>query len=174
MLTMQLTLLAGGPVLANPSFWVGVSFFGFVGLLIYYGVPGLIGKALDDRADRIRQELDEARRLREEAQALLADYQRKREAAEEEAKAIVEQARREADALASETRKGLIETLERRTKLAEEKIARAEAQALADVRSVAVDTAVAAAERVLRGKVAPTTGAGLVEQSIRNLKGKLN
>ena len=172
----MLTMLAGGSggVLSMPEFWVAVSFFGFVGLLMYYNVPALMGKALDDRADRIRQELDEARRLREEAQALLADYQKKREAAEEEAKAIVEQARREADALTSETRKSLIETLERRSRIAEEKIARAEQQALSEVRSVAVDTAIAAAERVLAGKVSAQAGAPLVEQSIRGLKGKLN
>jgi F-type H+-transporting ATPase subunit b len=172
----MLTILAGGSggLLMKAEFWVGVSFFGFVGLLLWYNVPALIGKALDERADRIRQELDEARRLREEAQELLADYQRKREAAEEEAKAIVEQARREADALTSETRKGLIESLERRSKIAEEKIARAEAQALAEVRSVAVDTAVAAAERVLASKVSAQAGAPLVDQSIRGLRGKLN
>lgn len=172
----MLTILAGASdsLLSKPEFWVGVSFFGFVGLLIFYKVPAMIGKVLDDRADRIRQELDEARRLREEAQALLADYQKKREAAEEEAKAIVEQARREADALATETRKGLIESMERRSKLAEEKIARAEAQALAEVRSVAVDTAIAAAERVLSARVSAQSGGGLVDQSIRNLKGKLN
>lgn len=172
----MLTILAGGSgsLIEKPEFWVLVSFLGFVGLLLYYKVPDLIGKALDDRADRIRQELDEARRLREEAQALLADYQKKREAAEEEAKAIVEQARREADALATETRKGLIESLDRRSKLAEEKIARAEAQALSEVRTIAVDTAVAAAERILAGQVSAQSGAGLVDQSIRNLKGKLN
>lgn len=172
----MLTMLAGetGTIMAKPEFWVGVAFFGFVGLLIFYKVPELVGKALDDRADRIRNELDEARRLREEAQALLADYQKKRAAAEEEAKAIVEQARREAAALATETRRGLDESLVRRTKLAEEKIARAEAQALLEVRSIAVDTAIAAAERVLAGKVTPQAGAALVDQSIRNLKGKLN
>lgn len=170
----MLTILAGGPVLANPAFWVGVSFFGFVGLLIYYKVPAMVGRSLDERAERIRGELDEARRLREEAQALLADYQRKREAAEEEAKAIVDQARREANALAMETRKGLLESLERRSKLAEEKIARAEAQAIAEVRSVAVDTAIAAAERMLQGKITGASGAELVDQSIRGLKGKLN
>ena len=172
----MLTILAGGSgsLITKPEFWVAVSFFGFIGLLIYYQVPAMLGKALDDRADRIREELDEARRLREEAQALLVDYQKKREAAEEEAKAIVEQARREADSLAAETRKSLLETLERRGKLAEEKIARAEAQALAEVRSVAVDTAIAAAERVLAGKVSAQAGGGLVDQSIRNLKGKLN
>ena len=170
----MLTILAGGSVTENPAFWVAVSFFGFVGLLIYYKVPEMVGKVLDERADRIREELDEARRLREEAQALLADYQKKREAAEEEAKAIIEQARREADALAGETRKSMIESLERRSKLAEEKIARAEAQALAEVRSVAVDTAIAAAERLLQGKMTPASGAELLDQSIRGLKGKLN
>jgi F-type H+-transporting ATPase subunit b len=170
----MLTILAGGSALDNPAFWVGVSFLGFVGLLIYYKVPGMVGKMLDDRADAIRVELDEARRLREEAQALLADYQKKREAAEEEAKSIVDQARREADALTAETRKTLLETLERRSKLAEDKIARAEAQAIAEVRSIAVDTAVAAVERVLQGQATAAIGGGQVDQAIRDLKGKLN
>lgn len=171
----MLTILAGGgSITENPSFWVAVSFFGFVGLLIYYKVPDMLGKALDERADAIRAELDEARRLREEAQSLLADYQKKRGAAEEEAKAIVEQAKREADALANETRKNMLETLERRSRIAEEKIARAEAQALAEVRSAAVDTAIAAAEQLLKGKVTPASGAELVDRSIRDLKGKLN
>jgi F-type H+-transporting ATPase subunit b len=170
----MLTILAGGSLLENPSFWVAISFLGFVGLLIHYKVPAMVGRVLDDRAETIRAELDEARRLREEAQALLADYQKKREAAEEEAKAIVEQARREADALTSETRRSMMESLERRSRLAEEKIARAEAQALADVRSAAVDTAIAAAEQLLKTRVTPASGAELVDQSIRGLKGKLN
>jgi F-type H+-transporting ATPase subunit b len=172
----MLTILAGaaGSIFEKTEFWVAVSFFLFIGVLLYYKVPSVIGKALDARAERIRTELDEARRLRDEAQALLADYQKKRAAAEEEAKAIVEQARREAEALSSETRRSLDEGLVRRTRIAEEKIARAEAQAVQEVRSIAVDAAVAAAERVLSGKVSAQSGAGLVEQSIRNLKGKLN
>ena len=171
----MLTMLAGGGgLIAKPEFWVAVAFFGFIGLLLYYNVPAMLGKMLDERAEQIRSELDEARRLREEAQALLTEYQKKREAAEEEAKAIVEQARREADSLASETRKSLIESLERRSRLVEDKIARAEAQAVAEVRSVAVDTAVAAAERVLAAKVSAQSGAPLVDQSIRALQGKLN
>ena len=171
----MLTMLAGGGgLIAKPEFWVAVAFFGFIGLLLYYNVPAMLGKMLDERAEQIRAELDEARRLREEAQALLTEYQKKREAAEEEAKAIVEQARREADSLASETRKSLIESLERRSRLVEDKIARAEAQAVAEVRSVAVDTAVAAAERVLAAKVSAQSGAPLVDQSIRALQGKLN
>jgi F-type H+-transporting ATPase subunit b len=170
----MLVMLATGSVFSTAEFWVAVAFIGFVGLLVYYKVPGMVTKALDDRADAIRSELDEARRLREEAQQLLADYQRKSREAEQEAASIIAQAKREAEALASETRKGLAETLERRTKLAEEKIARAEAQALGEVRSAAVDSAISAAERILKSKVTPDVNSRLVDQSIGDLKGKLN
>ena len=171
----MLTMLAGAPfVTQTPEFWVAVAFFGFVGLLIYYKVPALVGKMLDDRAAGIARDLDEARRLREEAEALLAEYKGKTRAAEDEARSIVDQARREADALTAETRKSLAEMLERRTKLAEDKIARAEAQAIADVRAAAVDTAIAAAQRILQGKVSVDAGAQLIDQSIRDLKSKLN
>ncbi|HUS98228.1 MAG TPA: ATP F0F1 synthase subunit B, partial [Hyphomicrobiaceae bacterium] len=132
---MYTVLAAELPFFERPETWVGVAFFIFVGLLIYYGVPKLIGKALDDRADAIRNELDEARRLREEAQSLLADYQKKAREAEDEAQGIIDQARREAEALAAETRNSLQESVVRRGKQAEEKIARAEAQALTEVRA---------------------------------------
>ena len=169
------TMLAGAPfVTQTPEFWVAVAFFGFVGLLIYYKVPALVGKMLDDRAETIRSDLDEARRLREQAEALLAEYKAKTRSADDEVRSIVEQARREADALTAETRKSMAEMLERRTKLAEDKIARAEAQALLEVRSVAVDTAIAAAERVLQSKATPDAGAALIDQSIRDLRSKLN
>ena len=172
---MPMTMLAGSPyVTSTPEFWVAVSFLGFVGLLLYFKVPALVGKMLDSRADAIRKELDEARRLRTEAEALLAEYQTKTQAADEEAKAIVDQARREAELLTAETRKGLSEMLERRTKLAEEKIARAEAQAMAEVRSMAVDTAVAAAERLMQAKLTPDAGAQMIDQGIRELKTRLN
>jgi F-type H+-transporting ATPase subunit b len=171
---MLVILATRGSIFATAEFWVAVAFFGFIGLLVYYKVPGLIAKVLDDRADAIRRELDEARRLREEAQQLLADYQRKSREAEAEAAEIVQLARREAEALAADTRKGLREALERRTKLAEEKIARAEAQALAEVRAAAVDSAIAAAERILRRKVTPEINARLVDQSIGDVKNKLN
>ena len=157
-----------------PEFWVMIAFLLFVGLLTYYKVPGLIGRMLDERAEGIRKELDEARRLREEAQQLLADYQRKSREADTEAKAIVDQARREAEALAAETKKSLAESLERRTRLAEEKIARAEAQAQSEVRGAAVDAAIAAAEKILKDRVAGETAANLIDQSIRDLKGRLN
>ena len=161
--------------LHDPTFWVMISFFGFIGLLYYYKVHTAVGKALDGRADAIRKELDEARRLRDEAQALLADYKRKSLEAETEAKEILEQAKREAEALTAQTRKALQETVERRTKSAEEKIARAEAQALAEVRSSAVDSAIAAAEKILKAKASSaTTAAQLVAQGIKDLGGKLN
>ena len=159
---------------ADPVFWVMIAFIGFVALLIYYGVPGAVGKALDDRATAIRADLDEARRLRDEAHALLADYQRRSREAEDETKTILEQAKREGEALAAETRKNLQESVERRTKLAEEKIERAEAQALSDVRTAAVESAIAAAEKILKSRVAGATADTLIENGIRDLDGKLN
>lgn len=158
----------------DPLFWVLVAFLIFVGALLYYGVPAMVGKMLDERADGIRRELDEARKLREQAQALLADYQRKSREAENEAKSIIEQAKREAEAMASETKKTLAESIERRSKQAEEKIARAEAQAISEVRATAVQTALAAAEKMLKARVPGQVGDSLIDQSIKDLKGKLN
>jgi F-type H+-transporting ATPase subunit b len=158
----------------TPDFWVAASFFAFVGVLIKMGVPSMITKALDDRADGVRKELDQARRLREEAQDLLADYQRKQRAADEEAKAIIDQARREAEGMKAESARSLKEQIERRTRLAEEKIARAEAQAVSEVRAAAVDAAISAAERLISDKLEGAGGADLVDRSIRDLKGKLN
>lgn len=156
------------------EFWVGIAFFVFIGILLYMKVPAMLTKALDERAEGIRKELDDARRLREEAQDLLADYQRKQREAETEAQQIIEEARREAEALKAEGERSVKEQLARRARLAEEKIARAEAQALAEVRAAAVDAATAAAERIVKSKVAGGLGSGLIEQSIRDLKGKLN
>jgi len=156
------------------EFWVAVAFGVFVLILLYYRVPNLVAKSLDDRAEAIRKELDEARRLREEAQTLLADYQKRHRNVGQEADAIVEQARREAEAFAHETRVSLKDTLERRTKQAEDKIARAETQAVDEVRAAAIDVAMAAAESILREKTAGSSGASLVDQSIRDLKGRLN
>ena len=156
------------------EFWVAVAFVAFVLVLIYYKVPKLLAKALDDRADTIRAELDEARRLREEAASLLADYQKKHRNAGTEAEAILDQAKREAEAFAATTRRSLTEMAERRTRQAEDKIARAETQAIDDVRAAAVDMAIAAAEKILREKAAGPAGATLIDQGIRDLKGRLN
>jgi F-type H+-transporting ATPase subunit b len=158
----------------DPLFWVLVAFLLFVGLLMYYGVPALVGKALDARADAIRKELDDARKLREDAQSLLADYQKKSREAESEARSIIDAAKREAEAMAIESRKALAESLERRSKLAEDKISRAETQAVSEVRASAVGAAMAAAEKLLKARVPGATGDALIGDAIRGLKGTLN
>ena len=156
------------------EFWVAIAFGVFVLILLYYRVPALIAKSLDDRAEAIRKELDEARRLREEAQNLLADYQKKHRNVGQEADTILELARSEAEAFAQETRTSLKDMLERRTRQAEDKIARAEAQAVDEVRAAAIELAVAAAEKILREKASGAGGVSLIDQSIRELKGRLN
>ena len=161
-------------LLASPEFWVAVAFFGFVGLIVYFKVPVRVADALDMRAGKIRRELDEARRLREEAQAILADYRRRQAKADEEAESIVALARREAETLAEETRRALQEQLERRTRSAEDKIARAEADAVAQVRARAVELAVAAAERLIAKKLDEDKAAALIDESIADLARKLN
>ncbi len=161
-------------MLESTSFWVGAAFFGFIALVIYYGAPKMIAKALDDRAEGIRAELDEARRLREEAQNLLAEYQRKQRDAETEAQDIVAQAKHEAELLANEARDKLKETLERRTKLAEEKIVQAEAQAIKDVRTHAAEVAIAAAGQLIADGLSKEKADSLIDDSIKGLSSKLN
>jgi len=156
------------------EFWVAVAFFIFVGIVIYMKVPAAIAASLDQRADAIRKELDEARRLREEAQDLLADYQQKQRRADDEAKAIVEQAEREAVSIKQQADKALQESIERRARTAEEKIARAEAQALTEVRGAVIEAATTAAERVLAARVKGDTAGGLVDQAIRDIRTNLN
>lgn len=167
-------LAAGGSFIDNPENWVIVAFLVFFGILYYLGVFNSLGKALDSRAEKIKKELDDARRLREEAQALLADYQKKAREAEAEAKSIIDNARKEAEAMARQTRVSLAEGLERRTKLAEDKIARAEAQALNEVRASAVEAAIGAAEQILGKKAGGETGNKLIEDSIKGLSSRLN
>jgi F-type H+-transporting ATPase subunit b len=161
-------------ILAEAEFWVAVAFVIFIGVLIKAGAHRLIIDGLDGRAARIKSELDEAKRVRDEAQALLAEYQRKRGEADREAEAIVSAARAEAERLAAEAKAKVEEFVARRTKMAETKIAQAEAQALADVRSAAADAAVAAAEKILSETAKGKVGEDLIAQGIRDLKAKLN
>ena len=159
---------------SDPGFWVGVSFVLFVLLIVYFKVPGQMTKALDDRADRIRQELDDAQKLREEAQALLAEYQRKRTEAAKEAEDILTQAKAEAEAYAEETRRKLTESVERRTALAEQKISQAEASAMNEVRAAASDLAIAAAERIIAAEVTGKKAGDMIDDSIAAVKSRLN
>jgi F-type H+-transporting ATPase subunit b len=161
-------------MLNEPEFWVAVAFVIFVGVLIYVGAHRKIIDALDQRSARIKAELDEARRLRDEAQALLAEYQRKQGEAEREAEAIIAEARAEAERVAAEARGKMEEFVARRTKLAETKIGQAEAQAMADVRAAAADAAVAAAEKILRETAKGKVADDLVARGIADVKAKLN
>lgn len=161
-------------LLANTTFWIAVGLGIFFLIVIYLGGFTAMAKALDARAAAIRDELDEARRLREEAQALLSQYQRRCREAEREAEEIVAQARLEAERMAAETRAQLDDLIRRRTAVAEQKIAQAEAQALADVRRVASDAAIAAAARLLREEVNASRADGLIEQSIAELRQQLH
>jgi len=161
-------------ILATPEFWVAVSFFLFLGLVFYFGVHKKIGTALDARAAAIAKEIDEARQLRDEAEKVLADYRRKEGNAAKEAEDIVRLATKEAEMLAAETSRNMKEQFERRMKLAEEKIARAETEAVREVRAAAADAAVAAAQMVIADKITPETADKLVKQGIEAAKTKLN
>lgn len=156
------------------AFWALVSLFIFIAIVVYYGVPGMIVRSLDGRADRIRKELDEARQLREEAQALLAEYQRKRREAEEEAEQIVSDAKSEAERMTEEANAKLEDMIARRTKAAEDKISQAENQAVAEVRARAADLAIAASERILTQKVKGPVADELLAKSMEDVKGRLN
>jgi F-type H+-transporting ATPase subunit b len=161
-------------MLWEAEFWVAVGFFLFIGVLVYYGVPKMMLDALDKRAVRIKAELDEARRLREEAEALLAEYRRKRQAADAEAEEIIAGARAEAERVAAEAKTRMEEFVARRSQVAEAKIAQAETQALADVRAAAAEAAVAAAEKILSQTAQGEVADRLVSQGIRDVKAKLN
>jgi F-type H+-transporting ATPase subunit b len=158
----------------DATFWALVGLIIFLAVLAYFKVPAMITKGLDDRADKIRNELEEARKLREEAEGVLAEYKRKRIEAEKEAENVVAAAKREADAIASEARAKTEEYVERRTKMAEQKIAQAEADAINAVRSTAVDVAVAATEKLLSDKMTAKSSDDLFKQSIAQVKSGLN
>jgi len=158
----------------EPEFWVAVSFFIFVGLVLYLGVHKKIAAALDNRAAQIKKELEEARHLREAAEKVLADYKRKEGDVAKEAQEIISLAGKEAEILAEETRRSMKEHFERRMKLAEDKIARAEAEALREVRNAAADAAVIAAQTLIAKVLTPETADKLVKQGIDALKSRVN
>lgn len=161
-------------MLESDSFWALVGLIIFFVIVFAVGAPKRVVSALDARTSRIRKELDEARRAREEAQSLLAEYQRKRREAEAEAATIVEEARREAQRLTEEANTKLRELVERRTKSAEDKIAQAEAQAIAEIRGRAADLAIAAATKILSDKLAGGAAQKMIDDSIAVVRQRLH
>ena len=158
----------------DAEFWVAVAFVAFLGVLIYFGAHKMMVNYIDQRRDRIKAELDEALRLKEEAQALLAQYQRKQREAIEEAAAIIAGATAEAERMMAEAKAKMEEFIGRRSKMAETKIAQAEAQALADVRAAAAEAAVSAAQTILTQTVKGDVADRLIVKGIDDVKSKLN
>jgi F-type H+-transporting ATPase subunit b len=158
----------------DPEFWVGLGTLVFLAILLWKRVPALVANSLDARAAAIAKELEEARRLRLEAEALLREYQKKRGAAEQEASSIVAEARAEAERYAQESRATIKAQIERRGKQAQEKIAQAEAQAVSEVRALAADAAVAAAERLIAQRLDDNRASDLIKRSLGEIPSKLN
>ena len=159
---------------AEPETWVAVAFVLLMALFAYLGIHRTVLTALDHRSDRIKAELDDARRLKEEAAKLLGEYKTRRAAAEREAEEIVSGARAEAERIASEAKAKMEDFVVRRTKTAESKIALAEAQALADVRAAAANAAVTAASTILSQTVKGQVAEDLVAKGIGEVREKLN
>jgi F-type H+-transporting ATPase subunit b len=158
----------------DPETWVAIAFVIFLGVLDYFRFHKSILGGLDQRAARIKSELDEARRLKTEAEALLAEARRKQTEADQEAEALIAGARAEAERLALEAKAKLDEFVSRRTRMAEAKIVQAEAQALADVRAAAAEAAVRAAQSILTRKVKGEIADDLIGKGVEELKSKLN
>ena len=156
----------------DPEFWVAVAAVIFIAVVWKPGRRILIG-SLDERAARIRTDLDEARKLRDEAGQLLAQYQQKQREAAVEAQAIIDQAQQEAERIAAQSARDLDQALARRHRLAEERIAQAETKALDEIRAVAVDVAIAAAREVIVSQLDEQRGAALLDAAIAALPQRL-
>ena len=158
----------------DATFFALVALVIFLAVAAYAGAFKKLGAGLDTRADRIRRELEHATQLRKDAEALLAEYKQKRLDAEKEAASIISTAKADAEEFAAETRRKLTESLERRSKQAEQKIAQAEAAAIKDVRNVATDLAIAASHHLAAEAAKGSKGAELISQSISAVKNRLN
>jgi F-type H+-transporting ATPase subunit b len=158
----------------QPEFWVLVAFAIFLGIVWKVGGFNTIVEALDNRAKRVRAELEEAKRLREEAAAVLADYKRRRDEAEREAAEIVSSAKEEAERAAEEAHQRMADFVKRRTAAAEAKIAQAETQATAQVRAAAADAAIQVSETILRERMTGEAAQELISRSLADVRQKLN
>jgi F-type H+-transporting ATPase subunit b len=187
--TMRLTFsTAVASMLASPAFAAGDVFFSlkntdfvvllafilFIAVLFYFKVPSMLGGMLDKRADGIKSELEEARTLREEAQTLLASYERKQKEVQDQADRIVSAAKEEASVAADQARVDLAKSLERRMAAAEEQIGSAQAAAVKEVRDQAVVIAVAAARDVIAKQMTAADGGKLIDDAIAQVDAKLH
>lgn len=167
---------ASGPFfsLANTDFVVLLAFLLFIGVLLYMKVPGMLGGLLDKRAKGIRDDLDEARALREEAQTILASYERKQKEVQEQSERIIENAKAEATAAAEQAKQDLQVSIQRRLAAAEDQIASAEASAVKDVRDRAIGIAAAAANDVIAKNLTAKDADALIDDAISEVNAKLH
>jgi F-type H+-transporting ATPase subunit b len=161
-------------MITEPETWVAIAFVILMALFAYLGIHRTVLKALDHRAERIKAELDDARRLKDEAANLLAEYKTKRASAEREAAEIISSAQADAQRIAAEAKTKIEDFVARRTRTAESKISLAEAQAIADVRSAAANAAVAAASTILSQSVKGSLADDLLTKGIAEVHAKLN
>ncbi|KMW60505.1 ATP synthase F0 sector subunit b [Candidatus Rhodobacter oscarellae] len=167
---------ASGPFvsLSNTNFVVLIAFLIFVGIIIYLKVPGLLGGMLDKRAEGIRAELDEAKSLREEAQTILASYERKQREVQQQSERIITQAKEEAQRAAEQAKEDLKVSMARRITAAEDQIASAQAKAVKEVRDEAVSVAVSAARAVIAKQMTAAQGNALIDDAISTVQAKLH
>lgn len=161
-------------MLREPEFWVGIGFLLVIAILVWKGVPKMVGKMLDQRAAVISAELSEARRLREEAATLLADYRAKAAGAEREAESIVTEARAEVARFAETSRADLKAQIARRAQAAQDRIAQAETAAMNEIRALAADAAASAAQKLIAARMDEKRAGNLIADSIKDLGAKLN
>lgn len=165
---------AHGHQLYDATFWVAAAVLCFIGLLVWKKVPGIIGGALDKRSKEIEDQLEEARSLREEASALLAQYERDQREAEKTAAELMEHAKAEVKLLTDEARAVSSEMIERREQLAKAKIAQAEVNAVKEIRSLAVTMATSAARELIQGNLKGADQEALIKDSIDKLDSRLH
>ncbi|WP_135080243.1 F0F1 ATP synthase subunit B [Terasakiella sp. SH-1] len=164
---------AEGGMFHDPTFWVALAFITLM-VLVAKPVGRMLGTALDDRADTIKAQLDEAEKLREEAQELLASYKRKQQEAEEEAAKILQRAKEEAARLEAKSKTDLENALKRREAAAQARIAQAEATAIAEVQALATNVAIAASEQLLSESINATQANAMIDDAIAQLSGQLS
>lgn len=169
-------LAASGPffTLNNTDFVVTIAFVLFIALIVYLKVPGKVAGMLDERAAGIQSDLDEARSLREEAQSILAEYERKQKEVQQQAEHIVANAKEEAKAAAVQAQADLKVSIARRLKAAEDQIGSAEASAVKEVRDTAVNVAVQAANDVIAKGMTAKDAGGLIDAAIKDVGAKLH
>jgi F-type H+-transporting ATPase subunit b len=161
-------------LLNETDFWEWIGLIAVLAIFLWKGAPAFIARALDRRADAISKELESVKRLREEAETVLINYRERAQGTESETAAILNESRAENERFAAEARAQMQAQIERRARQAQERIVQAEANAMAEIRALAADAAVAAAEKIIASRLGEQKATALIAQSIGELPAKLN